>query len=176
MSKKKAQEELTKKQEEFVQNVIKGMSQREAYRAVYGCKGWKPESIDTQASKLLKTPKVYSRYRAIYDQVVAQSAKNTIITAEKILAEMAAVAFSDQKTFIDVDKRSGRRISLKKNFEELDTRAIQEIRFDKAGNPIIKLYDKNQVLLKLCEIYGVTQKTEAESIEIVYGVEEEYKN
>lgn len=176
MSKIKKQEELTQKQEQFVQNVIKGMSQREAYRTVYGCKNWKPENIDSQASKLLKTPKVYARYKAIYEQVKAKSAENTVITAEKILAEMAAVAFSDQKTFIDVDKRSGRSARLKKNFDELDTRAIQEIRFDKSGNPIIKLYDKNQVLLKLAEIYGVMQKSENETLEVSYKVEEEYKN
>ena len=57
---------LTEKQELYVQNLIKGMSQREAYRNAYPkSKKWKDSSVDTRASQLLKTHKVLTRYQEL---------------------------------------------------------------------------------------------------------------
>lgn len=59
---------LNAKQEKFVQNLIDGMSQREAYRNAYNAK-YKDEAIDSKASALFKTDKVQVRYRELLDKV-----------------------------------------------------------------------------------------------------------
>lgn len=59
---------LNTKQEKFVQNLIDGMSQREAYRNAYNAK-YKDEAIDSKASALFKTDKVQVRYRELLDKV-----------------------------------------------------------------------------------------------------------
>lgn len=61
---------LTPKQELYVQGLAAGKSQREAYKAAYGCRRWKVESIDSQASRTLASPKV----RARYDELMAEVA------------------------------------------------------------------------------------------------------
>jgi phage terminase small subunit len=62
---------LTQKQEKFVQLLISGKSQREAYKEAYGCEGWKPENIDSQASRTLKKPKVAARYEEARSKIVS---------------------------------------------------------------------------------------------------------
>lgn len=78
---------LTAKQEMFVQNLIKGMSQREAYRNAYKCEGWKDSSIDCEASKLFNTPKILQRYNELQEQLQ----KSTIMTAIERLEYLTRV-------------------------------------------------------------------------------------
>ena len=59
---------LNAKQEKFVQNLIKGMSQREAYKDAYNAK-YKDEAIDSKASALFNLDKVQVRYRELLDKV-----------------------------------------------------------------------------------------------------------
>lgn len=56
---------LTTKQELFVQQLIAGQSQRQAYKQAYNAEKMTDVSIDVQASKLLKSPKVALRYREL---------------------------------------------------------------------------------------------------------------
>jgi len=51
---------LTAKQEKFVQELIKGKSQREAYKAAYNAKNMSENSIDVEASKCKR---IWLRYR-----------------------------------------------------------------------------------------------------------------
>lgn len=59
---------LTTKQELFVQNLVAGQSQRQAYRQAYKTDRMSEQSIDVQASKLIKDPKVTLRYRELLKQ------------------------------------------------------------------------------------------------------------
>lgn len=59
---------LNAKQEKFVQNLIKGMSQREAYKDAYNAK-YKDEAIDSKASALFNLDKVQIRYSELLDKV-----------------------------------------------------------------------------------------------------------
>ena len=61
---------LTSKQEKYVNNLVKGMSQRIAYRNAYpSSKKWKDETVDSKASTLLKNEKVKERYKKLIDKV-----------------------------------------------------------------------------------------------------------
>ena len=72
---------LTKKQEDFVQGILNGMSQREAYRNAYSAENMSENAIDREASLLLKNPKVAQRFSELRKEM----AKPTIMTAQQRL-------------------------------------------------------------------------------------------
>ena len=72
---------LTPKQEVFVQKIIEGCSQADAYRAAYSCKNMTDKSIWETASKLAADHKVRSRLEELREQITAK----TIMTAQKRL-------------------------------------------------------------------------------------------
>lgn len=61
-------DKLTPKQELFVQGIISGLSQRQAYRRAYKTEKMTDVAVDVQASKLLKNPKITLRYRELLKQ------------------------------------------------------------------------------------------------------------
>jgi len=88
------------RREKFVQNLIKGMSQRQAYLDVYpASKKWKPESVDTKASHLAQEVEVKARF----DELKAASADDAILTRKQrmvILSQLADDAVQQGKTRI----------------------------------------------------------------------------
>lgn len=63
---------LTTNQEIFVQRMIEGYSQRESYRFAYNCDNWKDSSVDCEASKLFKQPKIVQRYEELKQELKQQ--------------------------------------------------------------------------------------------------------
>ena len=62
-------DKLTPKQELFVQGIISGLSQRQAYRQAFlASKKWKDSAVDSAASRLLQNSKVLARYRELLKQ------------------------------------------------------------------------------------------------------------
>lgn len=62
-------DKLTPKQELFVQGIISGLSQRQAYRQAFPTsKKWKDSTVDVKASELLQNGKVLVRYRELLKQ------------------------------------------------------------------------------------------------------------
>jgi hypothetical protein len=59
---------LTTKQEIFVQRLIEGNSQREAYKFAYDCNKMSDKSIDEEASRLFNNPKISSRYKELIEE------------------------------------------------------------------------------------------------------------
>lgn len=66
-------DKLTPKQELFVQGVVSGLSQRQAYRQAYKADRMKDETVDARASELLKDGKVTVRYRELLKQFSTMS-------------------------------------------------------------------------------------------------------
>lgn len=60
---------LTTKQEIFIQKLIEGCSQREAYKFAYNCENMKNESIDVKASNLFKEDKIRLRYEELKNEL-----------------------------------------------------------------------------------------------------------
>ena len=52
------------KHEKFIQNIIKGKSQRQAYKIAFGV-NYDNAAIDCKASKLFNTDKVQTRYKEL---------------------------------------------------------------------------------------------------------------
>jgi phage terminase small subunit len=72
---------LTPKQEEFVKNIIEGMSQADAYRSAYSCKNMSDNAIYREASLLMSNPKVAQRIKELREQL----SKPSIMTAQERL-------------------------------------------------------------------------------------------
>ena len=83
---------LTAKQEKFVRNLIKGMSQREAYKNSYDAENMTDKSIDEEACRLFNDIKISSRYRELQDRLD----KHTIMTAQERLEYLTEVIMGIQ--------------------------------------------------------------------------------
>lgn len=63
---------LNVKQEKFVQNIVKGMSQRQAYKDAYGAE-YDNDAIDSNACDLFNSAKVQERYKELMNKLEDES-------------------------------------------------------------------------------------------------------
>lgn len=78
---------LTAKQEKFVQCIIEGMSQADAYRSAYDASRMTDKSVWEKASALMNNVKVKSRVQELRDQL----AKPSIMSAQERLEYLTRV-------------------------------------------------------------------------------------
>lgn len=71
-------DKLTPKQERFIQNIVSGMTQREAYKNSYNTENMKDETIDKEACLLFNSPKIAERYRELIDKLEDESIMSAI--------------------------------------------------------------------------------------------------
>lgn len=88
---------LTAKQEKFVQGIIQGMSQADAYRSAYSTKNMTDKSIWESASRLMNDDKVASRVAELRSQVT----KETIMTAQQRLEWLTNTITSEETSTND---------------------------------------------------------------------------
>lgn len=67
---------LTPKQEKFVQNIIEGMSQADAYRSAYSTKNMSDKTIHEAASRLMADSKISARVQELRDQISNEKIMN----------------------------------------------------------------------------------------------------
>ena len=90
---------LTGKQLAFVQGVLKGANQSDAYRAAYNAENMSASTVWNEASKLFANPKVAARIRAgraRQEEVAVQSGAALRLHVEKELFELTTKAETDQ--------------------------------------------------------------------------------
>ena len=92
---------LTAKQEKFVQNIIKGMTQADAYRDAYDTKRMTDKSIHEAASKLVNNTKVATRL----EELRSTLANENIMTAKQRLEWLTSIV-RDDATNIDARLRA----------------------------------------------------------------------
>ena len=76
---------LTQKQEKFVQALISGKSQREAYKEAYNAANMKDTTIDKRACELLKNGKVAERYEELRAEEEARQREKYSLDRDKAL-------------------------------------------------------------------------------------------
>ena len=143
---------LTPKQESFAAELAKGKTQAEAYRIAFPeSLKWKNESIWQRASKLAADVKVQSRVR----EMTSKAAFANEVTVERVLREIARLAFFDIRKLVDEEGKP-------KPLQELDddtAAAIAGLEVARVGNAEIgigevlkfKIADKNSALDKLAK-------------------------
>lgn len=83
---------LTAKQEQFVQGIITGLSQADAYRAAYSCKKMSDKTIWENASRLMADTKVAARVSELRNEI----AKSSIMTAQERLEWLTGLINNDE--------------------------------------------------------------------------------
>lgn len=147
-------ENLTDQQERFVQELIKGKSQREAYKIAYPKSvKWKESAIDSQASRVFKNSKVFARFNELHDRIILESENEAIVTAKDVLRELAAIGLAD---IIDYVEYTGSDVEIKRTVDipKQKRKAISSIKQTKDGVEI-KLNDKMKALQLLGEHLGI---------------------
>ena len=80
---------LTTKQEKFIQNIVSGMSQRDAYKEAYNTEHTKDKTIDEYACRLFNNSKVKARYEELMQKLEDKSIMSTK-DRMKLLTEIAS--------------------------------------------------------------------------------------
>ena len=88
---------LTANQEQFVQNIIKGMCQADAYRSAYPNQKMSDKTVWETASKLMNNPKVIARLTKLRNEL----AKPTIMTAQQRLEWLTKLILSEEESTTD---------------------------------------------------------------------------
>lgn len=82
---------LTKNREVFIQEIVAGKSQREAYRNAYpNCKA-ADRIVDVKASKLFAVAEVRLRYDELMAEALKPGEDAAIATKREVLAELTAI-------------------------------------------------------------------------------------
>lgn len=113
---------LTPKQENYVQNLVKGMSQRDAYKNSYDAKNMKDTTIDNKASELFKKGEI----RARYDELVKRLEDAAIMDAKERMKWLTRVIKGEEKEkytyFNDDEQYDGEReADLNTKIKAIDT-------------------------------------------------------
>lgn len=145
---------LTIKQEIFVQRLIEGYSQREAYKFAYNCEKMKDESIDIEASKLFNNPKISLRYQELLDEYKEKAKWNRSKAEEKLMwlldksqedIEYRGLKQANSNSMLNTIKELNALTDLypKKNKEE-DIN-LEDREAEKIANAILELRERNGI-------------------------------
>lgn len=145
---------LTTKQEIFVQRLIEGYSQREAYKFAYNCEKMKDESIDIEASKLFNNPKISLRYQELLNEYKEKAKWNRSKAEEKLMwlldksqedIEYRGLKQANSNSMLNTIKELNTLTDLypKKNKEE-DIN-LEDREAEKIANAILELRERNGI-------------------------------
>ena len=143
---------LTTKQEIFVQRLIEGYSQREAYKFAYNCEKMKDESIDIEASKLFNNPKISLRYQELLEEHKQKALWNRSKAEEKLMwlldksqedIEYRGLKQANSNSMLNTIKELNTLTDLypKKNKEE--DISLEDREAEKIANAILELRGQN---------------------------------
>ena len=170
MAETEKSKKLTQKREKFVQELIIGKSQREAYKTAYSTKNMKDKTIDEKASRLFAEGKVRARYYELQDRLRKEAEDECIVTTKQVLQELVKIGFADigdylqyqtVKSIIGYDKEAEepivdyRPVVDLKDSESVDTSVIQEVSINSKGVFTFKLCDKMAALEKIGKHLGM---------------------
>lgn len=120
---------LTTKQEAFVQGVINGMSQREAYKNSYDVKNMSENAIDREASLLMRNPKVSQRFTELRDELASPH----IMSARERLEWLSEVVKDKEQSMVD-------RLRASDQMNKMQGEYVQKIEAD-VNNEVVVVID-----------------------------------
>lgn len=143
--------ELTDKQKVFINEyVVDFNGTRAAIKA-----GYSKNTARMIATENLSKPYI----REAIDKLVNELNEQCRIKRERIINEIASIAFDDASNYLEFTENG---IKLK-NSVDVDTKNIQEISFDRYGQPKLKLYSRDTALYKLAEYLGMNGISDKDS-------------
>ena len=134
---------LTAQQNVFVSEYLVDRNGKQAaIRAGYSAK-----TAEVKASQLLSLVKVQNEI----DKLLVEQQKRTMITADKVLNEIADIAFDDISNYLEfyTDPITGDVRTKVKDSKNINTKNISEVSCGKDGSFKFKLYCKDNALMLL---------------------------
>ena len=129
---------LTNRQEKFVQELVKGKSQREAYKIAYPASlKWKENTVDSRASVLMRNKKVSKRYEELKKKIESRTVYDAAEVRQTILDTLMAILKADVADDL------------------VDGRAVKNKRWDSKNRTIYEHYDKLEAAKMLREMLGI---------------------
>ena len=148
---------LTNRQEKFVQELVKGKSQREAYKIAYPASlKWKENTVDSRASVLMRNEKVSKRYEELKKKIENRTVYDAAEVRQVILDTLMAIVTADVADDV------------------VDGRAVKNKRWDSRNRVIYDHYDKLEAAKMLREMLGIDTEGENSGIHIHLHSSEEY--
>ena len=144
--------ELTEKQKRFCDEYLIDLNATRAYKIAYP-KVKKDETAASAGVRLLRIVNV-KNYIQERQQVLQ---KKTEITQERVLEELAHIAFDDIRNYLKFYRQDNyhRPVVEVKNSEDIDTRNISEISMSPEGAFKFKLNSKENALVQLGKHLGL---------------------
>lgn len=145
---------LTTKQEIFVQRLLEGNTQAEAYRFVYNCENMKDKTIIEKASKLMAQGNIRARYEELLDEYKEKAKWNRSKAEEKLMwlldksqedIEYRGLKQANSNSMLNTIKELNALTDLypKKNKEE-DIN-LEDREAEKIANAILELRERNGI-------------------------------
>ncbi|MCU6729081.1 terminase small subunit [Huintestinicola butyrica] len=149
-----AEKKLTPKQERFCEEYLIDLNATQAaIRAGYSSK-----TADVQSARLLVNVKVQERISLLR----SKQSKRTEVTADKVIAELAAIAFADRTELAKVDKNGSVKFTPTDSLPDDVKKIISGIKEGKFGTEVSS-YDKVKALELLGKHLGLWEKAASES-------------
>lgn len=166
---------LTVKQEKFVQELVKGKTQREAYRIAYPSSlKWKDSAVDCKASLMLNgNVKVLERYKHLMREVEERTIYDAAKIRQELIETELAIIRTNPTDLFEMDAKKGRLVpkyKTKDDLAKIDGRAIKGYRFDRQGRLIIEFCDKQPAIETLRTLLGIKAE-DGEDNEITIKIE-----
>lgn len=146
-----AQNRLTDRQRRFVEEYLIDLKTgAAAIRA-----GYSPQSAETAGRRLRRLPHV----RAAIEEAMDARSRRVGITQDRVVAELARIAFADMRDFADWD---GQGVTLRaaRDLTQEQTACVAEIVETPGKGVRIKLHGKPQALATLARHLGSREKGE----------------
>ena len=103
--------------ERFIQNIVKGMSQRQAYKEVYNA-DYDDNAIDNKASELFRRGEVQARYKEIMQELEDKS----IMSAKERMKWLSDVIRDIQRDEIYVKNNEGDEVLMGSKNADINTK------------------------------------------------------
>lgn len=144
---------LSPKQEAFALAYLETGNASEAYRRAYEAADMNPASVNREASALLGNPKITTRL----EELRAAQQQRHAVTVDRLIGELAAIAFADPGDFFDWGP-DGVRVKDKDGLTPQQRRIVSEVSqtVTEAGGTIkVKLHPKLEAIEKLAKHLGM---------------------
>lgn len=151
---------LTEKEKRFVDEyLIDCNATRAAKAAGYRSRSGNEDTFRTRAAQILRKPKI----RHAVDKELAKLSARTNVTAERVINELALLAFADIGDFVDIENHTIKSPSAasRKAMQSIKVRAEKDKDGDKVADIIeFRLYNKLDALDKLARHLNLFRELE----------------
>lgn len=108
---------LTSKQEKFIQALVAGKSQRQAYKEAYNAAKMKDKTIDERASVLFKNDKIKTRY----NELLEEHKKKALYTRENAVNDLIWIKEEAKEDILKNGIRQANSTTYVNSIKELST-------------------------------------------------------